>query len=220
MKLKLSKRKRLPTLFLDEFKVAFPLWAYGFVRDIEDSNLMLDETAVHALAEVQKGFYRPPFSLKYKTVLDLGACCGETAWYYLKLGARKVYCVECDQDRVSILQRNKKVTGLNLEIIPEPLNLKHLDLSYDFIKCDVEGHEDILLEYKEYNGSLKPCVLEVHGKERKERFEKNGFRVVKTNAEDLYWIMNNFSDNLAQSTSKQDNIFVQYRIEKPLLTSK
>lgn len=194
MKLRLSERKHVPALFLSNSKVAFPIWAYRYVSNIEHSNLLLDETATHALAEVRYGYYRPPFSLKGKTVLDLGACLGETAWYYLKiLGANKVYAVECDSQRIPILQKNKERSGLNMEIIAEPFKLEHLALPHDFIKCDIEGQEDILLDYIKSGGVLKPCVLEVHGPERKSRFEANGFSTVKNLMENELWIMSNFS---------------------------
>lgn len=194
LKLRLSERKHVPALFLDNSKVAFPIWAYGYVSKVEHSNLLLDEIATHALAEVRCGYSRPPFSLKGKTVLDLGACLGETAWYYLKiLGASKVYAVECDSQRIPTLKENKERSGLNMEIIAEPFKLEHLALPHDFIKCDIEGHEDLLIDYMKAGGVLKPCVLEVHGAERKARFEANGFSIVKNLMPNELWIMSNFS---------------------------
>ena len=183
----------MPCLFLDQSDVAFPIWSYRLVSFIEKSSLKLDKEGIWALAETREGYYDPPFSLKGKTVLDLGACCGETAWFYLKLGADKVYCVECDPARISMLNENKKNLGLNLEIIPEPLNMNHLEkLSYDFVKCDVEGAETILLDFLRVNPSMKPCVLEVHGKQMKEKFEEAGFHVIKAMKASECWIMKNW----------------------------
>ena len=193
MRLGLSKRKHLPCLFLDQNEIAFPLWSYRLLAYVEQSHLKLDKDGIFALAEVREGAYSPPFSLVGKTVLDLGACCGETAWFYLRLGAAKVYCVECNPDRISILEENKKNNGLNVEVIPEPLKIEHLlKFEYDFIKCDVEGAETILLDYMKLKGPLKPCVLEVHGEELKKRFIEERFRVSANTKNPSCWIMNNW----------------------------
>lgn len=77
MQLGLSKRKHLPSLFLDNSVVAFPLWAYSYVKRFEKSKLSLSPYAQNVLSELRCNLYKPPFSLKGKTILDLGACCGE-----------------------------------------------------------------------------------------------------------------------------------------------
>jgi len=195
MRVGLSKRKHMPCLFLDQSQIAFPLWSYRLVAFIEQSHLKLDKDGIFALAEVREGYYTPHFSLEGKTVLDLGACCGETAWFYLRLGAAKVYCVECNPVRISIIEENKKNNGLNVEIIPEPLTIEHLSkFEYDFIKCDVEGAETVLLDYMKLKGPLKPCVLEVHGAELKKEFEKEGFHVSANTKNPSCWIMKNWHD--------------------------
>jgi len=196
MKLVLSQRKRLPVLVLENSKVAFPMWSYTYLSKVEKANMFFNDTACHALLEIMHGGYKPPFSLRNKTVLDLGACCGETAWYFLKiLGAAKVYCVECDTKHISILEHNKNTSKLNYEIIPEPFNLDHLKLPHDFIKCDIEGSEDLLLEYILSGGNLKPCALEIHGAERKVKFIKNGFEVSAKLSPECF-LANNFTQFL------------------------
>jgi hypothetical protein len=82
-------------------------------------------------------------------------------------------------------RRNKRKLGLNMEIKPEPFCKEHLLLPHDFIKCDVEGHESIILQFLNEGGELKPCVLEAHSKQLKEQFESlwpltQGRRLVKS----------------------------------------
>lgn len=195
MQLGFSHRKGVPALFLNGSKVAFPLWAFKYLSQFEKSHFKLTPYAQNVLGEVRQGFYRPPFSLTGKTVLDLGACCGETAWYFLEvLGAKRVICVECDPANIRLLEENRRVSGLDFEIIAEPFNLHHLELSYDFVKCDVEGAEWLLAEFIERFGFVKPCVVEVHNEASKKRFGSLGFRVAKTFVAPAWtcYIMNNF----------------------------
>ncbi len=191
MELKLSQRRHVPVLTLKGSGYAFPIWKYSYLHAIETSGLQLDETAISSLGELQRGFYKPPFSLERKVVLDVGACCGETAWYFLRLGASKVICVESDPARVAALRRNKDIAKLNIEILAEPFKIEHLSLPYDFIKVDVEGHETVLLDYLEQSGKLKACVVEVHGSDLRRRFEAKGFKVANAFSADLC-IMSNF----------------------------
>jgi ribosomal protein L11 methylase PrmA len=181
MRLGLSGRQHLPALFLNNSRVAYPLYAYGFLWRFEASQFVLTPYAENVLCELRCGFYKPPFSLKGKTVLDLGACCGESAWYFLKvLGAQKVYCVECDSQNIGILRHNRDISKLNFDVIPERFQIKHLKLPFDFLKCDIEGGEVLLADYLESNRLSVPCVLEVHSEALRERFEGLGFRVAKT----------------------------------------
>src|SRR5437867_8291799 len=65
------------------------------------------------------------------TVLDLGAGCGETAYFYLRHGARRVVCIESDPAALTLLERNfgndDRVTIIGAHI--------------DSIKVDIEGSE-------------------------------------------------------------------------------
>lgn len=177
MKLAISKRKRIPVFHVKGVEWSFPLWRHKTAKYVESTGLHLDSVATSVLLdELPKDLYLPPFSLKEKTVLDAGACCGETAWYYLKHGAKKVIAVECDSKRISILKDNVARLRLNVQVVPEPFSISHVtDFDYDFIKCDVEGYEMILLEHKK---KLKPCVVEVHNSWIKDQFEKAGFKEI------------------------------------------
>jgi SAM-dependent methyltransferase len=103
-------------------------------------------------------YYLPPFDLKGKTVLDVGAGCGETALFYFKHGARKVICVEANPQSLSFLRENSLKGDWNTEIIEGLFSLDMLNLDFDFMKMDCEGCESLL------RGSdhLSPCVIEVH----------------------------------------------------------
>jgi hypothetical protein len=177
MKIALSKRKHVPMLKVEGVDWFFPFWKYKTAKHIESIGLHLDSIAAAVLVrELPRGHYLPPFSLKGKKVLDIGACCGETAWYYLQHGAKKVTAIECDEKRLDILRDNIDRLGLNIDVVAEPFAVSHLtDFDYDFIKCDVEGYEMILLESKL---KLKPCIVEVHNLWIEDQFEKAGFKAI------------------------------------------
>lgn len=195
MQLGLSKRKHLPALFLNNSSVAFPLWAYSYIKRFEKSKLSLSPYAQNVLSELRGNLYKPPFSLKGKTVLDLGACCGESAWYFLEvLGADKVFCVESDAFNIKLLRYNREVSKLNFEVIPEKFKIEHLQLPFDFLKCDIEGSESLLADCFEREPCGWPCVVEAHSEELRNRFEMLGFSVAKRFAGSNYvcFVMNNF----------------------------
>jgi methylase of polypeptide subunit release factors len=175
VKLCLSNRLHVPVFRVDGVPWSFPLWKFSQARQIANTGLHLDCFALFVmLKESPSGHYLPPFSLKGKTVLDAGACCGETAYYFLKHGAAKVIAVECDAKRIEIIRRNVKALNLNVEVVPEPFSYKHL-LEFDFIKCDCEGAEVNLLNDP---AVLKPCVVETHSRYLTNMFLASGFSEV------------------------------------------
>jgi hypothetical protein len=70
-----------------------------------------------------------------RTVLDVGAGCGETALFYLKHGAKRVICIEGDEIALELLVKNfghdERVT-----IVPAII---------DSTKMDIEGAEENLV---------------------------------------------------------------------------
>jgi hypothetical protein len=189
VKLGLSGRKHLPVI-----KYAgknWPLWDYFRLRKIINTGLELDPYAADImLGELPlfEKYYLPPFPLKGKTVLDLGAGCGETAWFFIKHGAKKVICVEPSDSRVSIIEKNKQKLNLNIDVIHDVFRPSHLDITHDFLKCDIEGYE---MELYPVVGRLGPTILEVHTGWIKDRFEKAGFHQLHE-VNTIAWLMSNY----------------------------
>ena len=119
-------------------------------------------------------YYLPTFSLKGKTVLDVGAGCGETAFFYLLHGTQKIVAIEPDREAIACLRENASRNGWNVEIIPEAFKLNHLDIPHDFMKMDIEGQEKELLQ----TSNITPCIIEVHSKDLEEKLEEKGFKEV------------------------------------------
>jgi SAM-dependent methyltransferase len=118
--------------------------------------------------------YLPNFSLKGCTVLDVGAGCGETAFFYFLHGAGKVIAIEPNEEAIKCLTENAKVNGWNVEVIPEKFKLDHLKIPHDFMKMDIDGAETAL-----FNAEVNmPCVVEVHNNVTRAEFEKKGFTVL------------------------------------------
>jgi hypothetical protein len=198
IKIRLSKRKHLPVLQINNSANSFPFWKYRTIKKIEASGLSLDSLGESVLiSELPTGIYTPPFNLAGKTVLDIGATDGETAyWFMHKHNAKKVICIECDEKRLVHLRKNKAVLG-NIEVIAERFKLEHLrNLEYDFIKCDVEGYEMVLIDFINQGNILKPCVLEAHSSWIKDQFLNKGFKVTKARYDEIagveICIMNNY----------------------------
>ena len=144
-------------------------------KEIENQNLALTPTGVCITKEMLHSghLYLPKFSLKNKTVLDIGACCGETANIFLKAGAKKVICIEPNFNSINYLDFNTRNLGWNVDIIPEKANPKHIiEAKPDLIKCDIEGYEMDLIDYL----PNYPCVLEVHNHWIRDRFAERGFK--------------------------------------------
>lgn len=140
--------------------------------------------------ELSFGGYDPPFDLKGKTVLDIGATCGEVAYYYIKkFHADKVICVECDPKRLPYLKTNAVALDGRIVVVPEPFSLKHLeDFNYDFIKCDVEGYEMLLIDYLHRHHQLAPTVLEAHTNWIKDQFLQWGFHITQPLCTELAFV--------------------------------
>lgn len=110
-----------------------------------------------------------PLSLKGKTVLDVGAGEGETAKFYLEHGVRKVICIEPDTQSFRLLQVN--AANWPIECCNKKFDISDLNRSFDFMKMDIEGYEEELLN-AEFD---KPCVIEVHGLQLRDKFENAGY---------------------------------------------
>ena len=174
----LGKRTRLPTLkVLDRsytpfsyFRTFWPIRDFNLKQSGDYFELTNGTTSMklkrfHATAFVGewpawKRYYLPKVGIRGKTVLDIGAGCGETAYFFLKNGARSVECVEADEEAGSLLLENIRRNGWNANPHLERFSISHLSLKHDFVKIDCEGGESLLLD-----GSvarLEPCRVEMH----------------------------------------------------------
>lgn len=113
-----------------------------------------------------------PVDLRGKTVLDVGAGEGETAYFFLLYGAKKVVCIEPDEKSYAMLIKNAK--GKKIQCLQKEFQLTDLELPHDFMKMDIEGWEYLLLQTE-----LKtPAVVELHGLPLRQKFRDKGYRVL------------------------------------------
>ena len=206
VKIRLSKRKKVPVFYildssyLPHKAVAFLLRArrMGVIEEKDDcviveySRVRLKLLKQHAVEfikywEVWRKCYLPKFSLEGKTVLDVGAGCGETAMLFFMHGAEKVVAVEPDSKAVECLRENIERNKWNVEVIPECFSLEHLKLQFDYMKMDCEGCEEMLLHIPELN---KPSVIEVHKNDLLRQFEGRGWKKICSPTNDIHIISN------------------------------
>jgi SAM-dependent methyltransferase len=116
--------------------------------------------------------YLPPSGLEGKTVLDVGAGCGETALLFFLNGAKNVICVEPNKDAATLLSSNGKENGWQIEIFNEAFRLNHIRYAVEkgasLMKIDCEGGEEALLRMEKLPQLLS--VIEVHTPRLKELF--------------------------------------------------
>lgn len=105
--------------------------------------------------------YSSPKSIEGQTILDIGAGCGETAYFYFQHGAKKVICIEQDDIAFEYLQWNSSHNNWNTDVYHKPFDLSDLTIPCDLVKMDIEGLEIDLLFLME-NQTLPPIILELH----------------------------------------------------------
>ncbi|MHB8567577.1 MAG: class I SAM-dependent methyltransferase [Nitrososphaerales archaeon] len=107
--------------------------------------------------------------IRNKIVLDVGAGCGESAYFFLKYGAEKVICIEPDKKVFDTLVENSRVNSWNVELVNDYFDINKLSREFDFLKMDCEGCEEQLLNLE----SIKPhSVIEVHSSIVSEKLER------------------------------------------------
>jgi predicted rRNA methylase YqxC with S4 and FtsJ domains len=94
------------------------------------SHLALAEPSLLILKEELDVWHRAYLPIG-RTVLDLGAGCGETAQFYLNHGAERVICVESNPSFLTLLRQN----------FGNDPRITIIDANIDSIKCDIEGSE-------------------------------------------------------------------------------
>jgi SAM-dependent methyltransferase len=189
----LSKgRRRLPLIYISSYgfgpyriyKILKILWKFRNFKEVENNEeytifqgknitlKILNSYPFPGEWDIWEKYYIPPFSLKGKTVLDVGAGCGETVFLFFLHGAKKVIAIEPNVKAVKYLKENAKKNNWNVKIISEKFSLKHLNLDYDFMKMDGEGCEKLLLKLPKIE---KPSVIDVHGKKLFKKFIERGW---------------------------------------------
>ena len=120
-------------------------------------------------------YYVPPFDLRRATILDIGAGCGETAKFFLEqLGVERVICIENNPEALVYLEKNAE--SHSIDVVPESFRNAHLfKYQHDFMKCDIEGYEAIILRDDVLEKYQVPCVLEVHSSYLRDEFRDKGF---------------------------------------------
>ena len=137
--IRLSKRRHIPFIVIHEAE----FWPHEFVgllwtartrKLLEDSDelsvLKINGSKIKLLSGYRQMFlseytkwkkwYLPPDhrkGIKGQVVLDVGAGCGETAYFFLKNGASKVISIEPDKKAFEILSENSRVNGWNVEAL-------------------------------------------------------------------------------------------------------
>lgn len=109
-------------------------------------------------------------------VLDVGAGEGETAKFFLDHGAAKVVCIEPCKKAYRYLARNASAHP-EISAINKRFSLSDLYLPHDFLKCDIEGYEEELLDADLF----VPAVVEVHGLQLRDKFKRAGWRICNNN---------------------------------------
>jgi len=127
--------------------------------------------------------YYLPLSVEGLTVLDVGAGEGETARFFLEQSAKKVICIEPDGDAFRLLSQN--AIGRNIVCFNKKFDVSDLKMDFDFMKMDIEGYEEAMLNVQ----FTKPCVIEVHGLQLRDRFKELGYTFRGTGYQDAQGIV-------------------------------
>jgi hypothetical protein len=123
---------------------------------------------------VWRKLYKPPFSLVGKTVLNVGAGCGETSKFYIEeLGAKQVIAVEMEPVALKYLKENAQTHPII--VIGKPFSVDMLSIPHHFMEMDIEGYEGGLLDGDILKNYHTPCVIEVHTGYLVDKFIANGF---------------------------------------------
>ena len=121
--------------------------------------------------------YYLPIDVTGLTILDIGAGEGETAKFFLDHRASKVICIEPEPSAIQILEANALNHPGKIEVHPKFFELSDLSIKHDFMKMDIEGYEESLLNVAQLPA---PSVIEIHGLQLRDRFKKQPYRIDDT----------------------------------------
>jgi hypothetical protein len=208
VKFGLSNKKHLPVIWVagmtnfHPFRLDLFLRYRGFtLTKIDDQHFVIGKNGLEFVLTPHyasivitelinwKRDYKFPSSLKNKTILDIGAGCGESIFYFALKGCRNFIAIEPNTECAKLLEKNAEHNSLNVKVYNDFFNRSHLAETFDLIKCDCEGGESILLEHQ----ISKPISLEVHGLDLIKKFHEKGFKAITNPKADFpFCIMRNF----------------------------
>lgn len=116
-----------------------------------------------------------------QVAVDVGAAAGETALYFAKLGASRVYAFEMDQSRAALASQNVARNGFEdrVTVLAEPATAEKINLLHcGFMKVDCEGCEHELIPKLDLSSTSR-LVMEYHGsyEDLVSALEQKGFQV-------------------------------------------
>ena len=147
------------------------------LSELKNAKWQFSEMRLGLLLEEDWCRYYLPIDVNGLTVLDIGAGEGETAKFFLDHGAAKIICVEPEPAAIKVLEVNALNHPGKIEVHPKFFELSDLSTKHDFMKMDIEGYEESLLNVAELPA---PAVIEVHGLQLRDKFRKKGYRVDDT----------------------------------------
>lgn len=111
-----------------------------------------------------------------KTILEVGSGCGETTALLFEKGAKKVVCVEPNDEEVKYLLANIEENKWNAEVIPTKFSPSIIsNEKFDLVRMDCEGCESELLSLNQF----PDLIVEIHSKELRKKFLERGLKVTK-----------------------------------------
>lgn len=184
--IKYNKRIIQFNKLVDKYFDNYVLLKDGWRLNIESAEIMMREYP-------EWKYYMPPFSLKDKVVLDIGADCGATARYFLLNGAKRVICIENNEECIKYLEINS-YKG-NIFVIPHNFSIDMLlNIEYDYCKIDIEGYEALMIYAVDFGiikpNMLKPMIIECHSIYCINKFKEIGFKEIYTYRNDLKLMAN------------------------------
>jgi FkbM family methyltransferase len=109
------------------------------------------ESLMAYFLECQSGVY--DYNYRGKTVLDIGAFCGESAVYFASQGAEKIIVYEPVKEHHELIRKNIVANGVNAELHEEGLGAKNGSLTISY--------EDTGLGFGLLSKGNKTCNIEV-----------------------------------------------------------
>ena len=146
--------------------------------NLQTSNWVFSKDHISPMTAVMQTWIESYLGLNLAglTVLDVGAGEGETAKFFLDHGAAKVICIEPSTQAYRHLARNVAEYPTVLPI-KKRFSLSDLHLPHDFLKCNIEGCEEKLLDAN----LTVPAIVEVHSLQLRDKFKQAGWRIYNNN---------------------------------------